>query len=87
MLAVKQAATEISNRKLFDTQVMEGLTDSLEMIREEAMQLHVIRRRTEAIPIKQLHDEIEMCLQLLRSQPTKTPDDCLTLARISDRSQ
>jgi cyclic beta-1,2-glucan synthetase len=79
LLAVKQAATEISNRKLFDMQVMEGLADSLEMMREEAMQLHVIRRRTEAIPIKQLHDEIEVCLQLLKSRPTKTPDDCLTL--------
>ena len=79
LLAVKQAISEISSRKLFDTQVMEGLGDSLEMMREEAMQLHVVRRRTEAIPIKQLHEEIEMCLQLLKSRPTKTPDECLTL--------
>lgn len=79
LLAVKQAVTEIANRKLFDRQVMEGLVDSLEMMRDEALQMHVVRRRTEAIPIKHLHDEIEVSLQLLKSLPTQTPDDCLTL--------
>ena len=36
LLAVKQAVIEIPDRKLFDTRVMEGLTDSLEMMREES---------------------------------------------------
>jgi len=79
LLTVKQAVTEIADRKLFDTHVKEGLADSLEMMLEEAMQLNVARRRTEAIPIKQLHSEIEMCLELVKSGPTETPDEWLTL--------
>ncbi|MEO8574506.1 MAG: glucoamylase family protein, partial [Pyrinomonadaceae bacterium] len=79
LLAAKQAVIEISVRKLFDTRVMEGLTDSLEMMLEESMQMNVTRRRTAAIPIEQLHDEITACLQLLRSRPTETPDDWETL--------
>jgi len=79
LLAVKQAVTEIPCRKLFDTHVMEGLTDSLEMMREEAMELNVVRRRTEAVTIKQLHAEIDACLQLLGNQPSQTPDAWVTL--------
>lgn len=79
LLAVKQAVTEIADRKLFDAHVMEGLTDSLEMMREEAMHFNVVRRRTEAVTIKQLHAEIDICLQLLRNQPSDTPDAWVTL--------
>ena len=79
LLAVKQAVIEIADRKLFDTHVMEGLTDSLEMMREEAMQLNVVRRRTEAVTIKHLHAEIDTCLQLLRDQTKQTPDAWVTL--------
>jgi len=79
LLAVKQAAIEIPDRKLFDTRVMEGLVDSLEMMREEAMQLNVVRRRTQSVTMKQVYDEIETCLQLLKNQPNETPDSWYTL--------
>ena len=79
LLAVKQAVTEIPGRKLFDSHVMEGLADSLEMMREEAMQLNVARRRTESVTIKQLHFEIDACLRLLKDQPSETPDAWVTL--------
>ncbi|MEP6946098.1 MAG: glucoamylase family protein [Acidobacteriota bacterium] len=79
LLAVKQGITEIADRRLFDSHNTMGLTDSLEMMRGEAMQLNVTRRGTEAISIKQLFDEIDECLKLLVSQPTETPDNWLTL--------
>lgn len=79
LLAVKRAVAEIPDRKLFDTHVMEGLADSLEMMREEAMGLNVVGRRTEALTIKQLHAEIDACLQLLRNQPSETPSAWVTL--------
>ncbi len=79
LLAVKQSVVEITNRKLLDTHVIEGLTDSLEMMREEAKHMNVARRRTEGVTIKQLHSEIDFCLQLLRHQPSETPDAWVTL--------
>jgi len=79
LLTVKEAVKEVANRKLFDTHVMEGLADSLEMMREEAMQMNVVRRRTESVTIKQLHFEIDACLRLLKDQPSETPDAWVTL--------
>jgi len=73
LLAVKQAVTEIANRKLFDQHVIEGFNDSLKLMREEATQFNVISRRTEAVNIKQLHAEIDACLDLLKTQPSNTP--------------
>ena len=74
LLAFKQSVTEIRDRRLLGSHVIEGLTDSLELMREEAMQFHVVSRRTETVTIKQLHAEIDACLQLLNNRPSETPD-------------
>jgi cyclic beta-1,2-glucan synthetase len=79
LLAVKQSVLEIAARKLFDTKVIEGLADSLEMMREEAMRLNVARRNTEAVSIKHLNQEIEAGLRLLAERPDETPDSWLIL--------
>ncbi|MDI1240289.1 MAG: glucoamylase family protein [bacterium] len=79
LLAVKQSVLEIKNRKLLDTHVIQGLSDSLEMMREEAAQMNVARRRTEGVTIKQLQSEIEFCLQLLGHQQSETPQSWVTL--------
>lgn len=79
LLAVKQSVIEIKNRKLLDTHVMEGLADSLEMMRAEAAHINLARRRTEGVTIKQLNSEIEFCLQLLGRRPNETPDAWVTL--------
>ena len=79
LLAVKQAVTEIADRKLFGPHVIEGMTDSFELMREEATQFNVVSRRTEAVTIKQLHAEIDTCLKLLKNQPSDTPDAWITL--------
>jgi cyclic beta-1,2-glucan synthetase len=79
LLAFKQAATQIGDRKLVGAHVIEGLTDSLELMREEAMQFNVVGRRTEAVTIKQLYAMIDTCLQLLENQAGDTPDAWITL--------
>ncbi len=79
LLAVKQSVIEIPNRNLFDSRVMKGLADSLEMMQFEAMQLKAGRQKTESVSIKQLHAEIESCQQLLKNQPNETPDAWLSL--------
>lgn len=74
LLAVKQSVIEIAERKLLDTHVMEGLIDSLEMMRVEASNMNIARRRTEGVTIKQLLAEIDVCLQLLSRRPNETPN-------------
>lgn len=79
LLAVKQSVIEIAGRKLFDTHVMEGLEDSLEMMHDEAVRMSVVSRRTGAVTVKQLNGEIEACLRLLKKHPGESPDAWLTL--------
>nr|MBA3632685.1 hypothetical protein [Acidobacteriota bacterium] len=69
LLAVKQAVIEITKQKLFDRRVIEGLADTVELMREEAMRLNVAHRRTSAVTVKELRVEIEICAELLRKQP------------------
>lgn len=79
LLAFKQSIVEISRRKLLDTKVMEGLTDSLEMMRDEAVQLNLVLYRTEAVSIKHLNNEIETCLSLLKNYLVETPTSWMIL--------
>ncbi len=79
LLAVKQAAIELSDRKLFDTRVMAGFADSLRMMREEALLLSAAQTRTQAVTIKQLNGEVEACLELLKNQSLESPDAWLKL--------
>ena len=52
LLAVKQSVIEITGKNLFDTRIVEGLTDTVLLIREEAAQLNTTRRRTSAVTVK-----------------------------------
>jgi len=79
LLAVKQSVTEIANRKLLDTHVMEGLTDSLEMMRYEANKMNVARRRTEGVTVRQLNSEINACFTVVESNRIETPDAWVTV--------
>ncbi len=79
LLAVKQAIREIPDSKLYDQRLLAGLADTVEMMREEALQVSVVRQRTGAVTIKQLRDEVEACVQLLTIQPRETPDAWLAL--------
>ncbi|MBP9665338.1 MAG: hypothetical protein KBD94_12015, partial [Pyrinomonadaceae bacterium] len=73
LLAVKQGVTGIGGQKLFGPHVIDGLIDSLALIRKEARQFDVSRRRMDAVTVKQLNAEIETCQQLLESQWDGTP--------------
>ncbi len=72
LLAVKQAVTGLTARKLYGKHIIEGLSDSLKLMRDEAAQANVVTRRTESVSIKQLHTEIDACLGLIKEQPSET---------------
>ncbi len=73
LIAVKQTIIEIVNRPLFDNRVLDGLKDTVELMRVEAKVLSEKRRRTDAFTNKQLRAETEACRELLENHAVKTP--------------
>ena len=58
-------ALDLPDDKLFDTRVINGMRDTLGGVIQETSQLAAARQRTDAITIKQLGDEIQLCGNLL----------------------
>lgn len=79
LLALKQSVTEIIGRKFFDTKVLDGLGDSLELMRREAARFDDARHRTEVVSISQLRLEIDKSLELVGGRSPDTPDSWLVL--------
>jgi cyclic beta-1,2-glucan synthetase len=72
LIAIKQACIELPDQPLFDARVMEGFTDTITLMREEATRLSAIRERTPGLSIKQLREEIEACAGLLAVETPET---------------
>ncbi|MDQ3321783.1 MAG: hypothetical protein M3525_05010 [Acidobacteriota bacterium] len=86
LLAVKQSIIEITNRPLFDKRLIDGLRDTVELLREEAARLSAVHGRTEAVTVKQLREEIAKCGELLENPPNETPEAwTLTLESLTAR--
>ena len=66
LLAVKQACIEFPDNRLFDSSVIEGLTDTINAIDAEASALGSFRQRTDVVTVRQLQDEIAACRKLLQ---------------------
>ncbi|HEY0367291.1 MAG TPA: protein ndvB, partial [Pyrinomonadaceae bacterium] len=64
LIAVKQACIEFPENRLFDSRVIEGLTDTINAIEAEASTLGSFRQRTDVVTVRQLHDEIAACYGL-----------------------
>src|SRR5215204_5123584 len=69
LIAVKQACIEFPENRLFDSCVIEGLTDTINAIDAEASALGSFRQRTDVVTVRQLHDEIAACYGLLQVEP------------------
>jgi cyclic beta-1,2-glucan synthetase len=72
LIALKQSLVEMPERALFGSHVTDGLADTVQLMREEALRLSVIRQRTEVVTVKQLRAEIESCAELLASGTPET---------------
>ena len=69
LLTLRQACIELPDQKLFDERVLRGMADTVAAIKQETSQLTTARRRTDALTIKQLQDEINGCARLLAAEP------------------
>jgi cyclic beta-1,2-glucan synthetase len=83
LIAVKQAAIELPEQKLFDARLLQGLTDTLALLREEAKRLGTIKEQTQVVTIKQLKREIEACVALVETMKGP-PDDLGEWAKFFD---
>ena len=83
LLAVKQAALELGAEKVFDARLLDGLTDTLALMREEAQRFDRITARTQFVTVKQLHKEISACASLIEEM-RRLPNDLSRWARFFD---
>src|SRR5262249_49243712 len=77
LIAVKQGALELPEQNLFDARLLEGLTDTLTLLREEAKRIGAVKERTQVVTVKQLNKEIENCVALveaMKNAPNKLGD-------------
>jgi cyclic beta-1,2-glucan synthetase len=87
LIALKQACLELPDHKLLDGSVLGGLADTVAAIRQELSQLAVTRRRTDAITMRQLSDEIESCARLLAHEtPATLPKWLALLEPVTERA-
>jgi cyclic beta-1,2-glucan glucanotransferase len=83
LIAVKQAAIELPEQKLFDVRLLHGLTDTLTLLREEAKRFDTIKERTQFGAVRQLNKEIGVCVALIEGM-MGAPDDLGKWARFFD---
>ena len=61
LLALKQVCVETADRPVFDLQTIEGMIDTITLMRDEASKIGALRQSTRAVTLKQLRAEIELC--------------------------
>lgn len=74
LIAVKRAALELTEQKLFDARWLQGIADTLILLREEAKRLGTVKERTQVVTVKQLNREIEACVALIEAMQD-APED------------
>src|SRR6185503_2052958 len=65
--------------RLFDSRVIEGLTDTINAIDAEAGALGSFRQRTDVVTVRQLQDEIAACRAVLQVEPVESLSSWITL--------
>ncbi|HYV05511.1 MAG TPA: glucoamylase family protein, partial [Blastocatellia bacterium] len=71
LITLKQACVEIAEQPLFDLRVIEGLSDTILLMREEADKIGAVRQSTGAVTPKQLRAEIDSCATLMSHRAPK----------------
>ncbi|HUE81414.1 MAG TPA: glucoamylase family protein [Pyrinomonadaceae bacterium] len=67
LIALKQSCIELPDARLFEARIVQGLSDTLREVSEEASKLGAIRQRTEIVTVRELRDEIDSCIELISS--------------------
>jgi cyclic beta-1,2-glucan glucanotransferase len=61
LLVLKQVCVEVADQPVFDFHAIEGMQDTVALMREEAAKIGSLRQSTGAVTLKQLRTEIEHC--------------------------
>jgi cyclic beta-1,2-glucan synthetase len=87
LIALKQASLEFPDHRLFDARIVRGMCDTLAAIMQETSQLAAPSRRTDAISIKQLGEEIQRCETLLAGElPETLPEWARLFEALAERA-
>ena len=73
LIAIKNAMISAAGQPILDTRAIAGLTDTLEQLLFESKNLDVARRRTSALSMGDLSDEIAACFELINEPEPNTP--------------
>ena len=79
LLALKQACVEVAEQPLFDKRAIEGMLDTLSLMREESSKIGAVRQSTGAVTLKQLRGEIEASIASLSNDSPNTLSEWLAL--------
>src|SRR5262249_1088300 len=73
LILLQQICTQIANRPLFNTGVVEGFADTISLLREEIEYISKTQLLKGAAVLQQLSDEIDACAALLSAQKQEAP--------------
>ncbi len=68
LLALKQVCVEVADQQVLGNRAIEGMIDTVAMMREEAAKIGAVRQSTGAVTLKQLRSEIEDCAASLSDE-------------------
>jgi cyclic beta-1,2-glucan synthetase len=69
LLALRQACIELPERTLFGAHTLEGIADTVALLRQELERVGAARKRTEVVSVKHLREEVVACAVLLETGP------------------
>jgi cyclic beta-1,2-glucan synthetase len=79
LLVLKQVCVEVVDQPAFGYQAIEGMIDTVALMREEAAKIGSLRQSTGAVTLKQLRTEIENCATSLTNPPPESLSSWLSL--------
>lgn len=79
LLALKQCCIEVAEQPVLNRRVIEGLIDTVSLMREEAAKIGAVRQSTGAVTLKQLRGEIQQCVARLSGDTPTTLSGWLDL--------
>jgi cyclic beta-1,2-glucan glucanotransferase len=85
LLALKQSCIEVGEEPLFDRRVIDGMIDTVSLMREEAAKIGAVRQSTGAVTLKQLRGEIKQCFERLSADAPTTLSAWLDLLQTLSR--
>ena len=74
LITLKQSVLELSEKKLFDENLLKGLSDTVLLLHTEVKRIGSVKERTQVVTIKQLHRELDICTQLIEGMRSNLDD-------------